>query len=168
MEAATASVPKAHLEQFYRLALLLSGHAKGAEKVLALALSELGRHAEQFRSTQARLAWLVARIRQECQPQRFCAKTMTPAPGLLRSEEDSSDHPELLAIEAYLLAQRFAKLSEPGRSALALLHLDLFTSAELPRLLNLSADRFATELAEARRQLRAQIQGMRSAETLPA
>ena len=160
MESAPA--PNAHLDQFYRFALLLGGSAKVAEPILASALAELQSSQEELRSTRSRHAWLVSRIRQECR--RHSAPVAGVAPGLLRSEEGDSPSTEMLAIEAYLFAQRFSRLPEPGRSALALLYLDLFPPGDLPALLDLSWEKFCDALAAARQELRVSIQQMRTSE----
>lgn len=168
LETASTAVPRASLDQYYRFALLLCGNAKGAERVLGSALAEMRRHTEQLRNAQARQAWLVTRLRQECKRLTTPKPAAGAAPGLVRSEEDLAENPELLTIEAYLLAQRFSCLPEPGRTALALLYLDLFPPAELPKLLELSWDRVCTALAEARLELQKQIAEMRSPEAVSA
>jgi DNA-directed RNA polymerase specialized sigma24 family protein len=157
-----ASVPSVNLEQFYRFALLLGGDAKTAEQVLAAALTEMQKHCGELRSTASRQAWLVGRIRQASPaPKRNGAGAVVP--GLVRTEE-ANEAPQLLAIEAYLVARRFSSLAEPGRSALALLYLDLFSPAELTKLLGLSWEKLCEVLASAREELRANVSQMRSPE----
>lgn len=163
----TATVPTVNLDQFYRFALLLSGHAKTAEQVLAAALGEMQSHHGELRSTASRHSWLVTRIRQECKRVNPPGAEPGAVPGLIRMAEDgSSQVAPLLAIEAYLFARRFSGLAEPGRSALALFYLDLFPAAEIPGLLNMSWDRFCEVLTNARAGLRAGIQQMRTHEPL--
>ena len=159
-----ASVPSVNLEQFYRFALLLGGDAKTAEQVLAAALTEMQKHLGQLRSTATRQAWLVSRIRQASPKPGKGSAAATVAPVLVRTEEEGSEAPQLLTIEAYLVARRFSGLAEPGRSALALLYLDLFSPADLTKLLGLSWEQLCEVLTSAREELRANVSQMRSPE----
>ena len=115
-----------------------------------------------MRSTKNRHAWLVARIRVASGGGK--ASDPMVAPGLIRTEDGETEVPQLLAIEAYLFARRFSRLAEPGRSALALLYLDLYQPGELPALLGLSWEHLCEVLRCAREELQASLQQMRSAE----
>lgn len=160
----TATVPTANLDQFYRFALLLCGQARVAEQVLATALAELQTQLAEVRSIGSRHVWLAGRIRQECQ-RRVPGGETGPVPGLVRlPEEETEEAAPLLAIEAYLFARRFSTLAEPGRSALALFYLDLFPSAEICGLLNLTWDRYCETLQKARASLREGVAQMRTPE----
>ena len=73
------------------------------------------------------------------------------APRLLR--EESLEAPEILEIEAYLVAQRFHGLPEPERTALALFYLDLLTPAESAKLLAVALEEYCNLLGRARLRL---------------
>ena len=70
---------------------------------------------------------------------------------------------EVLEIEAYLVAQRFAQLPEPERSALALFYLDSFTNEDIAKLLKLHPHDLADTLGRARTQLQVLLRGSQSA-----
>jgi len=155
-------VPSVNLEQFYRFALLLGGDAKTAEQVLAVSLAEMQKQE--------------GAIAEHEEPSRLAGG---PNPGGERGRQSErpdggagtdpdggrgDEVPQLLAIEAYLFARRFSRLAEPGRSALALLYLDLYQPGELPALLGLSWERLCEVLSSAREELQASLQQMRSAE----
>jgi len=59
----------------------------------------------------------------------------------------------VLAIEAFILARHFHTLPEPGRSALALFYVDLFTPGEIAGFLKLELEQLADTLAAARERL---------------
>jgi len=114
---------------------------------LTRAESELG----QIRSETSRRAWFATRIRERCAGDEGGAE---PAPRLLREEDE---------VEAYLVAQRFHRLTEPGRSALALFYLDTFTNEDIAKLLKLDEEQLAETLGQARAQLQELLRGSRSA-----
>lgn len=105
----------------------------------------------QIRSETSRRAWLAARIRERCLGEE---RDAAPAPRLLREAPEGASPGEVLEIEAYLVAQRFHQLAEPGRSALALFYLDFFTNEEIAKLLKVHEDQLADALGAARAQLR--------------
>jgi DNA-directed RNA polymerase specialized sigma24 family protein len=70
-------------------------------------------------------------------------------PRLLRHDPDG-ERAEVLAIEAFIVAQRFSTLPEPERSALALFYVEIFSIEEIADQLNLSMDQFAAALGRAR------------------
>ncbi len=114
----------------------------------------------QIRNETNRRAWFATRLRERC----GAAGDAAPAPRLLRAEEEEDDAPlVILQIEAYLVAQRFHQLPEPGRSALALFYLDSFNNEEIAKLLKLHEDDLAETLDAARTQLKALLRASRSA-----
>lgn len=154
----TPFFPSATLAEFYRFAVLLTGNIQTAEKVMAETLREVEGQLAQFRNETSRQAWLATRIRERCL--KLSAET-EPAPRLLR--EDGGDAKcEVLLIEAYLFAQRFHRLPEPERSALALFYLDFFTVEEIAKLLKLHEDELAATLGRARQHLQEQLRAMRA------
>jgi RNA polymerase sigma-70 factor (ECF subfamily) len=158
----SALLPSATLAEFYRFALLLTGHSKAAEEVMAATLVEVESQLGQFRNERNRHAWLATRIRERCMHNRVEAAA---APRLLREEAETSDKLEVLKIEAYLVAQRFHLLPEPERSALALFYLELFTVEEIAELLKMSLEQLAETLAGARSLLRESLQTMQQPAT---
>jgi DNA-directed RNA polymerase specialized sigma24 family protein len=151
-------LPSTTLAEFYRFAVLLAGSAKAAERVMADVLAEAQVHCEQLRNETSRRAWLVSRIRQRSLEEKSDAG---PSPGLVRGVGESSESPEVLQIEAFLLAQRFHALPEPERTALALLHLDLFGIEEVAKILKLNLEELAGTLGRARLLLRDSLKAMR-------
>jgi DNA-directed RNA polymerase specialized sigma24 family protein len=154
----TALFPSATLAEFYRFALLLTGHAKSAEQVMADTLAAVESQLAQFRNDTSRQAWLATHIRERCLENN---KSAPPAaPRLVRDDTETDERPAVLKIEAFLLAQRFHTLPEPERSALALFYLDLFTPEEIAELLKLDLDSLADTLAAARDLLRKSLHEM--------
>jgi DNA-directed RNA polymerase specialized sigma24 family protein len=144
----TTSFPSATFAEFYRFALLLTGNVKVAEHVMADTLAEVESQLGQFRNETSRRAWLATRIRERCLKNN--ASAPPSAPRLLRDDFDTTGNPEILKIEAFLLAQRFHALPEPERSALGLFYLDLFTVSELSQLLKMNEDTLSETLGAAR------------------
>lgn len=142
-----ALFPNATLAEFYRLALLLSGNIKAAERIMADTLREVEQQLGELRNENSRQAWLAARIRQRCQ--RENAGGGPPARRLLRDEESGG----LLDIEAFIVAQHISTLPEPERSALALFYVDLFTPAEVANLLKVKLEELAELLSRGRGML---------------
>ncbi len=114
----------------------------------------------QIRTETGKRAWFIAHIRERCLGDEG---TAPPAPRLLRHEEEEIRPVEVLEIEAYLVAQRFAQLPEPERSALALFYLDSFTNEEIAKLLKLHPQDLADTLGRARTQLQSLLRGSHSA-----
>ncbi len=144
------SPPSTHsgLAELYRFALLLTGHAKTAEQVLAETLAAAETHLDQVRSETGRQAWLVQAIRERCLKNN--ESSPPAAPRLLRAEEPAGAAPVVLKIEAFLLAQRFHALPEPERSALAMFYLDFFTIAQIAELLKMDLETLADTLTAGR------------------
>ena len=106
----------------------------------------------QFRNETGRRAWLATRIRERCLKNN--ASAPPSAPRLLRDDTEMTGNPEILKIEAFLVAQRFHALPEPERSALALFYLDLFTVSELAQILKMNEDSLSETLGAARELLK--------------
>ena len=70
----------------------------------------------------------------------------------------------MLDIEAYLLAQRFHLLPEPGRSALALFYLNLFSTEKIADLLEMPIEKLAGTLGRARALLQESLREGRAPE----
>lgn len=131
---------------------------------MAETLTEVESQLSQFRNETSRQAWLARHIRERCLENN---KTAPPAaPRLLRDDTDTGTRPEVLQIEAFLLAQRFHTLPEPERSALALFYLDLFKPEEIAELLNMDMHVLSDTLGAARDLLRKALNAMRQ-ETNP-
>lgn len=146
--------PEETLNKFYRFALLVTGEAHAAEQLLAESLAEVEMRIGHLRSEHRRRAWLLRRLRQRVAAMETARP---PTPRLLRGEESAG--PVVLEIEAYILAQHFAALPEPERSALAMFYLKLFPMRELPELLELDLEDLAVALDRARQKLSASLQG---------
>jgi DNA-directed RNA polymerase specialized sigma24 family protein len=162
----TALFPSSTLAEFYRFALLLTGNAKSAEQVMADTLSEVESQLGQFRNATSRQAWLATHIRERCLENNKSAPPT--APRLLREESDPGTRPELLGIEAFLLAQRFHLLPEPERSALALFYLELFSVEEIAELLKMDVDLLSDTLGAARELLQKSLGVTQGESTLPS
>jgi RNA polymerase sigma factor (sigma-70 family) len=162
----TALFPSSTLAEFYRFALLLTGNAKSAEQVMAETLTEVESQLAQFRNETSRQAWLARHIRERCLENNKSAPPS--APRLLRDETETGNRPEVLKIEAFLLAQRFHLLPEPERSALALFYLDLFTAEEIAELLNMDIHTLSDTLGAARELLQKSLGAMHQENTPPS
>lgn len=150
-------LPSATLAALYRFAVLLAGSAKSAERVMAAVLTDAKAECEQLRNETTRRAWLVSQIRERCAGEAAA----TPAPGLVRGGGHGGESPELLKIEAFLLAQRVHALPEPDRTALALFYLDLFGIEEIAAILKMSLHELAATLERGRALLRESLKSMR-------
>jgi DNA-directed RNA polymerase specialized sigma24 family protein len=145
--------PSATVTEFYRLALLLAGDVYSAQQLLATCLADLDANLDQFRTQDRRRCWMVRRMRQQCLAQGASAEALPAVPRLLREDRPSEVPPEVLGIEAYILAQRFHHLPEPERSALALLYLNLFDVPTIATVLGMSMEELAQVLERARMRL---------------
>jgi DNA-directed RNA polymerase specialized sigma24 family protein len=154
------ALPAASLAEFYRFAVLLAGNARAAERVMAEVLGEVQTQMEQLRNESSRRAWLATQIRERCLAEKSDA---APALGLVRGEGESAETPGTLQIEAFLVAQRFHLLPEPERTALALFHLELFSTEEIGQILKLRAEQLAETIGRARTLLRESLRAMREA-----
>jgi DNA-directed RNA polymerase specialized sigma24 family protein len=156
----TAPFPSATLAEFYRFALLLTGNARSAERVMAETLTEVAAQLEQFRNETSRRAWLATRIRERCLKNN--ADAPPAAPRLVRDDTETGEPLAVLKIEAYLLAQRFHLLPEPERSALALFYLEFFNIDEIAQLLKMDVEALSDTLAAARQLLQQSLRGLRN------
>ena len=123
---------------------------------MADTLAKAGEELLQIRNETSRRAWFATRIRERCLGDETAAPT---APRLLREEEEEVRPVEVLEIEAWLVAQRFARLPEPERSALALFYLESFANEDIAKLLKLHPDDLADTLGRARTQLQGLLRG---------
>ena len=153
----TAIFPSATLAEFYRFALLLTGRCPAAESVMAETLAEVEKQLDQIRTESNRQAWLAQRIRERCLKNNL-EKAAPLVPRLLRLELSAGAVPEVLGIEAYILAEHFHCLAEPGRSALALFYLNLFSPEEIGKLLKMNLEELGGTLAGARDALQKSLQ----------
>ena len=154
----TAIFPSATLAELYRFALLLTGRSAAAESVMAETLAEVEAQLDQIRTEANRQAWLAARIRERCLKNNL-ENPVPVVPRLLRVEQPAGAVLEVLGIEAFILAEHFHCMAEPGRSALALFYLDLFTPEEIAKLVKMNLEELGATLAEARVALRNSLSG---------
>jgi DNA-directed RNA polymerase specialized sigma24 family protein len=155
----TALFPSTTLAEFYRFALLLTGDAKAAEQVMTETITEMEPKLAQVRNETSRVAKLVTRLRDRCLKNQGDG-SMTPR--LLRTDEARDETPEVLRIEAFLVAQRFHALPEPERSALALFYLEFFTIEQIAELLKMDAWKLPDTIGRARKLLQESLAGMRA------
>ena len=132
---------------------------------MADTLTEVESQLSQFRNETSRQAWLATHIRERCLENNKSAPPSSPR--LIRDDSSVGLHPEVLQIEAFLLAQRFHLLPEPERSALALFYLDLFTTGEIAELLKMDIETLADTLAAARELLQKSLKEMRGESNPP-
>ncbi len=137
----TAIFPSATLAEFYRFALLLTGHQAAAELVITETLAETGGRLEEIRTETNRQAWLAQRLRERCLKANATPSTL------------ASPEPDGAGIEAEMMARHFHRLPEPGRSALALFYLELFAPEEIAQLLKMTLEELGATLAETRARL---------------
>lgn len=129
---------------------------------MAETLNAVESQLSQFRNETSRQAWLATHIRERCLENN---KSAPPAaPRLVRDDTETGPRPEVLKIEAFLLAQRFHTLPEPERSALALFYLDLFSAPEIAELLKMDFEVLADTLHAARELLQNSLRNVRSPE----
>ncbi len=146
--------PSATLAEFYRFAVLLTGHPGCAQKLMADLLVGCERRLGDIRNPRHRALWFAARLRQQCLENQPLAPR---PPRLVRTEPDSQGMPAVLPIEAYIVAQHFHGLPEPERSSLALFYLDLFTPEQIAQTLDLNLKALGRALERARRLLEASL-----------
>jgi DNA-directed RNA polymerase specialized sigma24 family protein len=149
----TATIPSPVVADFYRFALLLTGDAKAAERALGRAMGEIEAELGSLRSAASRNAWLVVRLRQLCK-ELAAEAPIEEAPRLLRAEEAAVESGEFLEIEAFIFAQRFHRLVEPERSALAVFYLELLSLEDAAKLFSMPLEQWCATLGRARAALR--------------
>ena len=120
----------------------------------------------QFRNETSRQAWLATHIRERCLKNN--AEASPAAPRLLRDDCEPLARPEVLEIEAFLLAQRFHALPEPERSALALFYLEFFTAEEIAQVLKMDAEALSDTLGAARDLLQQSLRSMHGGAPSPS
>ena len=133
---------------------------------MADTLTEVESQLSQFRNETSRQAWLATHIRERCLENNKSAPPT--APRLLREDVEAGAQPEVLEIEAFLVAQRFHLLPEPERSALALFYLDLFSAEEIAELLKMDIEGLSDILGAARDLLRKSLGEMRGVTGQPS
>ena len=125
---------------------------------MAETLAEVEAQLDQIRTEANRQAWLARRIRERCLKNNL-ENPAPVVPRLLRVEPLAGAAPEVLGIEAYILAEHFHCMSEPGRSALALFYLDLFSPEEIGKLVKMNLEELGATLTEARAALQNSLRG---------
>jgi|GEM_PF-1729590 len=143
-------LPTEDLACIYRFAVLLAGAPETAQAAILETFADAGEKIHHFRSGKSCKAWLVAKVRTKLMKQpggagavaeeKKAEKTVTPG-----AELDPK------AVE---LTDRFSKIPEPGRSALALLYLDSFSPQEIAQILLMNEDQLASAVDAARSLLR--------------
>jgi hypothetical protein len=101
---------------FYRFAVLLSGVPETARLAVLEVLDRTAEKLEHMRNEKDCKVWLMARLRE-----RLLAATHHAGENAMDAEP----------------AGRFSKIPEPGRSALALLYLDLFSARDIAQILQI-------------------------------
>ncbi len=145
-------LPSTGLTEFYRFALLLTGHPGAAERVIAAALCEAEERIGDIRDEAHRAAWLATRIRQRC-----LEEPAQPSFPEAAKVEDLEPQP----LNSEVLARHFQALPEPERSALALFYLDPFTPDQIGQLLGMKLDQLAETLSRARSLLQCSLRPVR-------
>lgn len=133
---------------------------------MAETLADAESQLAQLRNETSRLAWLATHIRERCLKNN--ASAPPAAPRLLRDDGEDLAKPEILEIEAFLLAQRFYVLPEPERSALALFYLEFFNAEEIAELLKMDVDTLSETLSDARGLLQQSLRSARGTSSSPS
>ena len=121
---------KENVLALYRFALLLKGEPETARHILLQTLAEFAPRLAQLRNEGNRLAFALKMLRAAC----------------LKNGEPSHSTAGF--------AEQFSTIPEPGRSALALLYLKLFSLGDAAALLDLNLPDFSAALKNARAHLR--------------
>lgn len=117
------------LPRLYRFALLLKGSPEQATEAVEAVFNRFGPQLGQFRQSKQRSAFLVRKLREH---------KVSDTTGSTCAELDN----DLAALLA-----KFAMLSEPSRSALALFYSELFPASEAADVLSMSLEDYAHALA---------------------
>ncbi len=125
---------------------------------MAETLAEVAAQLDQVRSEANRHAWLAMRIRERCLADN-AAEPAPTVPRLLREVHEEGVRPQVLEIEAYILAEHFHCLPEPERSALSLFYLDLFSADEIAAMLKFELEDMGALLSSARARLQSSLMG---------
>jgi len=122
--------------------MLLTGSPRAAQAVVLEAFADAGEKIHHFRNGKSCEAWLVAKVRS-----RLLNKSPQPA------AETAPETPENSPSTALDMAERFSRLQEPGRSALALLYLNRFTVQEIGQILQMPPEQLGDAAGSAREAL---------------
>jgi DNA-directed RNA polymerase specialized sigma24 family protein len=144
-------LPNATLSEFYRFALLLTGDAGTAERIVTETLQDVAGRLSELRHESRRRSCVAAKIRERCLKRE--TGNAGEASGLVGEEALAAGGGPVLGAEALNLAQRFSGLPEPERTALALFYLNLFTPDEIASLLAMELDDLGPLLAGGRKRL---------------
>jgi hypothetical protein len=112
----------------FRFAVLLSGSPQAARAAVLEFLPAVAEKIEQMRDENKCKLWLMTRLRERL-------LKISPQPDIAESVEP---------------AARFSQIPEPGRSALALLCLDLFSAADIEQILQIPLEKMPAALDKAR------------------
>ncbi|HWB60418.1 MAG TPA: hypothetical protein VG733_13060 [Chthoniobacteraceae bacterium] len=145
------TLPTEDLTGIYRYAVLVTGSAQAARDTVLDVFADAAEKIHHFRNGKSCEAWLVAKVRTRVLNRPF-------QPG---ATAESATNPEPDAAAA--LAARFARLPEPGRSALALLYINHFSIQEISQILQLPLEMLADAIGSAREALQ-QTEAAASAE----
>jgi DNA-directed RNA polymerase specialized sigma24 family protein len=144
---ASVSSFKNDYEEFYRLALLLTGNVNSAARALEEITAEGASHIRQIRDKKRMAAWYVRRLREKADD------LMAAGCG-----ESSAEPPPEVVRE---VVSRVHALPEPDRSAVALFYLDRFTSREIAHLLQIRIEEFSAILERGRAVLDGAVESAR-------
>lgn len=133
--------------------MLLTGSPASAQATLLEIFAEAGEKIHHFRSGKSCKAWLAAKVRNLVMKQ---GGAKPAAAETKNSENIAAAADPGLSPQATALAEQFCKVSEPGRSALALLYINQFSTQEISQILQMGIE----ELSNAAEAARAQLRGM--------
>lgn len=131
--------------------MLLAGAAGPAQAAVLQTFADAAEKIHHFRNGKSCKAWLVAKVRN-----RLLQNAGGPAAEA--GPPVASANPRVSE-----LAGRFCRISEPGRSALALLYLDHFSPQEIAQILQLTMEEFADAVDSARAHLRGMEEAQKAA-----
>jgi len=138
--------------------VLLTGSSASAQAALLETFAEAGEKIHHFRSGKSCKAWLAAKVRSRVmKPAGTKAAEAEP-----KNSENTTSAAADLSPQATALAERFCKIAEPGRSALALLYLNHFSTQEITQILQMTIEELSDAAEAARSQLRG-IEAMQQA-----
>jgi hypothetical protein len=137
---------KENVLALYRFSLLLNGEEEAARRSLLEMLSECAPQLAQLRSDTSRLALALKKLRAHCLKNGAPQRGTDPVSGF---------------------AGPFSALPDPGRSALALLYLKVFSPGDTAALLGLTLEDFSAALQNARALLRESQPDLRDSTSRP-
>ena len=134
-------LPTEDLTGIYRFAVLLTGAPVTAQGLVLDVFADAGEKIHHFRNGKSCEAWLVAKVRNRAMNlPRLSQDKTDPAP-------PADAGPDSAALE---LADRFVRIPEPGRSALALLYINRFSVQEIAQILQIPLEALAEAVDAAR------------------